>query len=246
MSTTGGRLGRREASLFSYAGVVFYTPVIDEPRLLHEIGRDRSMIFASTFAAVATAVVAVLTAVPPFAEYLRTCRSRRGRHRKVSSAYRHPRHGRTSGLNAGRHVRRSTRQSRRFPPALATWPLGTSTTGCCSPTCTGRPQGPVLGFTFAEWEAFLSGVKSGNFDAFGNGDCVEAACLTRGRIRFPNRLDPVGPVLRFTPVDWRAFLGGMRLGEFDGRPPYVLVPAGAKGRAADRRRRRGCRRCQPG
>jgi hypothetical protein len=37
------------------------------------------MIFASTFAAVVTAVAAVLTAIPPFAEYLRSCQARRGR-----------------------------------------------------------------------------------------------------------------------------------------------------------------------
>jgi hypothetical protein len=240
------RQARGEPLLICGRGV-FYTPVIDEPRLLREIGRARSMVFASTFAAVATAAGAVLTAIPPFAEYLRTCRSRRGRHRKLASAYRHPRHGRTSGRGAGRHLRRSTRQSRRFPSALATWPSGTSTTGCCSPTCTGRPQSPVLGFTFAEWEAFLSGVKSGNFDAFANGDCVEAAHFTRRRISVRNRLDLEGPVLRFTPADWRVFLGGMRLGEFDGRPSYVLVPAGAEGRAAGRRRRRrGCGRCRPG
>ena len=40
------------------------------------------MIFASTLAAVVIAVAAVLTAIPPFAEYLRSCRARRGRDRK--------------------------------------------------------------------------------------------------------------------------------------------------------------------
>ena len=28
--------------------------------------------------------------------------------------------------------------------------------------------------------------------------------------------DPAGPVLTFTRAEWRAFLGGMRGGEFDG------------------------------
>jgi hypothetical protein len=43
---------------------------------------DGFMVFASILAAVVTAVAAVLTAIPPFAEYLRSCRARRGRDRK--------------------------------------------------------------------------------------------------------------------------------------------------------------------
>ncbi len=37
-----------------------------------------------------------------------------------------------------------------------------------------------------------------------------------GRIGVRNSRDPRGPVLRFTPDEWRAFLGGARNGEFDG------------------------------
>ncbi len=49
-----------------------------------------------------------------------------------------------------------------------------------------------------------------------NGNCVEVADLPGGRIGVRNSRDPRGPVLRFTPDEWRAFLGGARNGEFDG------------------------------
>jgi hypothetical protein len=39
--------------------------------------------------------------------------------------------------------------------------------------------------------------------SFSNGNCVEVANLTDGG------------VLQFTPDDWRAFIGGVRNGEFD-------------------------------
>ena len=47
-----------------------------------------------------------------------------------------------------------------------------------------------------------------------NGNCVEAAALAAGGIGVRNSRDPEGPVLRFTPDEWRAFLGGVRTGEF--------------------------------
>ena len=48
------------------------------------------------------------------------------------------------------------------------------------------------------------------------GPCVEVADLPDGRVGVRNSKDPRGPILRFTPEEWRAFLGGARLGEFDG------------------------------
>ena len=51
--------------------------------------------------------------------------------------------------------------------------------------------------------------------SFSNGNCVEVAALPGG-VGVRNSRDPDGPVLRFTPAEWRAFLGGARLGEFDG------------------------------
>lgn len=51
--------------------------------------------------------------------------------------------------------------------------------------------------------------------SFSNGNCVEVANLTAGGVAVRNSRDPEGPVLRFTPDEWHAFLGGAQLGEFD-------------------------------
>lgn len=52
--------------------------------------------------------------------------------------------------------------------------------------------------------------------SFSNGACVEVAGLPDGIVGVRHSKDPGGPVLRFTPAEWQAFLGGARLGEFDG------------------------------
>ena len=52
--------------------------------------------------------------------------------------------------------------------------------------------------------------------SFSNGNCVEVASLPEGEIGVRNSRDSRGPVLRFTPDEWHAFLGGVRNGEFDG------------------------------
>ena len=51
--------------------------------------------------------------------------------------------------------------------------------------------------------------------SFANGDCVEVAHLPGGAIGVRDSKDSEGPVLRFTPDEWHAFLGGVRHGEFD-------------------------------
>jgi Domain of unknown function (DUF397) len=51
--------------------------------------------------------------------------------------------------------------------------------------------------------------------SFANGDCVEVASLPDGQIGVRDSKDATGPVLRFTPAEWKAFLGGARNGEFD-------------------------------
>jgi hypothetical protein len=51
--------------------------------------------------------------------------------------------------------------------------------------------------------------------SFSNGNCVEVSELPGGAVGVRNSRDPGGPVLRFTPAEWDAFLGGARLGEFD-------------------------------
>lgn len=51
--------------------------------------------------------------------------------------------------------------------------------------------------------------------SFSNSNCVEVAGLPDGGIGVRDSKDVQGPVLRFTPDEWRAFLGGARNGEFD-------------------------------
>jgi len=67
-------------------------------------------------------------------------------------------------------------------------------------------------------ELALEWVKSSL--SFANGNCVEVANLPGGGVAVRNSRDPDGAVLRFTPGEWAAFVGGARLGEFDrfGRP----------------------------
>ena len=50
--------------------------------------------------------------------------------------------------------------------------------------------------------------------SYANGNCVEVASLPGGEIGVRNSKDSAGPVLRFTPDEWHAFLGGVRNGEF--------------------------------
>ena len=51
--------------------------------------------------------------------------------------------------------------------------------------------------------------------SYANGNCVEVASLPGGTVGVRNSRDSAGPVLRFTPEEWHAFLGGVRNGEFD-------------------------------
>jgi len=52
--------------------------------------------------------------------------------------------------------------------------------------------------------------------SFANSNCVEAARFESGLIGVRDSKDPRGAVLRFTPAEWSAFVGGVRNGEFDG------------------------------
>ena len=56
-----------------------------------------------------------------------------------------------------------------------------------------------------------------------NGNCVEVADLSGDPIKVRNSRDANGPILRFTPAEWDAFLGGVRNGEFDRRPGPNLL-----------------------
>jgi hypothetical protein len=51
--------------------------------------------------------------------------------------------------------------------------------------------------------------------SFSNGNCVEVTQLPDSQVGVRHSRDPEGPVLRFTPAEWHAFLAGARNGEFD-------------------------------
>ncbi|MFC8008954.1 DUF397 domain-containing protein [Streptomyces cinereoruber] len=49
----------------------------------------------------------------------------------------------------------------------------------------------------------------------GQAECVETAVLPDGGRAVRDSKDKSGPILRFTPGEWRAFIVGARAGEFD-------------------------------
>ena len=74
--------------------------------------------------------------------------------------------------------------------------------------------------------SFIEGAESRSIDASHqswaksslsvyNGNCVEVAGLEDDIIRVRDSKNPRGGILSFTPAEWDAFIGGVRLGEFD-------------------------------
>ncbi|GAA4511338.1 DUF397 domain-containing protein [Nonomuraea ferruginea] len=47
------------------------------------------------------------------------------------------------------------------------------------------------------------------------GQCVEVASNLPGVVAVRDSKNPDGPKLTFTPAEWKAFLSGVRAGEFD-------------------------------
>jgi Domain of unknown function (DUF397) len=61
--------------------------------------------------------------------------------------------------------------------------------------------------------------------SYANGACVEVAGLGSDFILVrDSKKKARGPVLRFTQAEWDAFLGGVRLGEFDRTQPPGSAP----------------------
>jgi hypothetical protein len=48
-----------------------------------------------------------------------------------------------------------------------------------------------------------------------NGNCVQIADIDGGRVGMRDSKNTTGPVLGISPEEWRAFLGGVRNGDFD-------------------------------
>jgi Domain of unknown function (DUF397) len=68
--------------------------------------------------------------------------------------------------------------------------------------------------------------------SFSNGNCVEAANLPGGEIGVRDSRHPEGPVLRFTPGEWDAFVGRARLGEVDPVSEHAGASSAGRGRSA--------------
>jgi uncharacterized protein DUF397 len=51
--------------------------------------------------------------------------------------------------------------------------------------------------------------------SYSHGNCVEVASLPDNEVGVRDSKDTSGPVLRFTPDEWAAFIGGVQNGEFD-------------------------------
>lgn len=68
-----------------------------------------------------------------------------------------------------------------------------------------------------------NGVPAGSMDAVwvksnkssANGQCVELAALSNGKVAVRNSTDPCGPALIFEASEIDAFLDGAKKGEFD-------------------------------
>jgi Domain of unknown function (DUF397) len=52
--------------------------------------------------------------------------------------------------------------------------------------------------------------------SYSNGNCVEVASLYGAAVGVRDTKDAGGLVLRFSPAEWDAFLGGVRNGKFGG------------------------------
>ncbi|WP_182873852.1 DUF397 domain-containing protein [Microbispora sp. H10670] len=57
--------------------------------------------------------------------------------------------------------------------------------------------------------------RKSSFSGSGN-NCVEVATNLPGLVAVRDSKDRSGPVLAFTPSEWRAFIAGVKNGEFDG------------------------------
>lgn len=74
-------------------------------------------------------------------------------------------------------------------------------------------HGGRLGKTLPGWSLIKSVFSSRN------GNCVEVESLPGDGVGIRDSKDHRGPVLRFTPSEWSAFIEGVRNGEFDGQTP---------------------------
>ena len=60
----------------------------------------------------------------------------------------------------------------------------------------------------AEW-------RKSSYSSSNGGQCVEVARNLPNVVAFRDSKDPDGPVLVFTPAEWRSFAAGVKIGAFD-------------------------------
>ena len=56
--------------------------------------------------------------------------------------------------------------------------------------------------------------RKASYSTSNGGNCVEVALIRSTAVAVRDSKDPDGPRLAFTPTDWRAFIAGMKAGEF--------------------------------
>jgi hypothetical protein len=56
--------------------------------------------------------------------------------------------------------------------------------------------------------------RKSSWSAGNGGDCVEVAGNLPGAVAVRDSKDPQGPVLTFSTAEWRAFMSGLKAGEF--------------------------------
>lgn len=57
--------------------------------------------------------------------------------------------------------------------------------------------------------------RKSSYSGNNGGDCVEVAGNLRVVVAVHDSKDPEGPVLVFSPGEWRAFVGGLKAGELN-------------------------------
>ena len=66
----------------------------------------------------------------------------------------------------------------------------------------------------SEFDKPVAGFRKSSFSGSGNPNCVEVGFVT-AEVMLRDSKHQDGPVLRFTTDEWKAFLAGVKAGEFD-------------------------------
>ncbi|WP_308427267.1 DUF397 domain-containing protein [Nonomuraea spiralis] len=92
---------------------------------------------------------------------------------------------------------------------LKAWPIFSWLPSLVETNETGEVVRPMSGLTVSP-----DGWRKSSLSAAA-GECVEFARSATGDVLLRDSKDPRGPVLTFTPGEWRAFIGGVRNAEFE-------------------------------